>query len=140
MTDARIQAELRRIYDQVDRWIARAGPRCRQSGVCCDFPRSDLTLFATRLEVAHILETTRPEPPEQKDWCPFYRQGQCTLRTLRPLGCRIYFCDATYQAGAMTDIAENAHRALIQLHDAWGIPYRYAPFLDLLEEGDGISP
>lgn len=127
---------LRDLYATVDREVARAGPVCHLSGKCCDFPVSGHVLYASDLETEIVLEQQRPPPAEQPGWCPFYRARRCTLRELRPLGCRIYFCDAAYEAGRMAEISEEAHRQLKQIHDDHGIDYRYAPFVDGLIGGE----
>jgi len=133
---SRSEAELhvQALYRTVDRKVQAAGPICTLSGFCCDFPRSGQTLFATALETDMVLSRGEPPAPERRGWCPFYRRRLCTLRELRPLGCRIYFCDSSFQASAMSDIAESAHRELQRIHDEHDVPYRYAPFLDLLAE------
>ncbi|MBN2489977.1 MAG: hypothetical protein JXQ29_03895 [Planctomycetes bacterium] len=126
------ERRLRALYRRVDRQVAAAGPVCTRSGRCCDFARSGLTLFATALETDLVLAAHAPPAPERAGACPFQRHGLCTMRALRPLGCRVYFCDPRYLATAMSGIAESAQRALRQIHEEHGVPYRYAPFLELL--------
>lgn len=127
---------LRQLYDLVDREVDEAGPVCRLSGRCCDFPRSGHVLYASALEVELVRAHHPPPPPEQIGWCPFYRARRCTLRDLRPLGCRIYFCDAEYERDRMADISDTAHRRLKQIHDDHEVEYRYAPFVDQLPPGE----
>jgi len=124
------------VYAAVEEAVRAAGPACALSGRCCDFPRSGHTLFATALEADRILDLRGDPPaPEAKGWCPYYRNRRCTLRALRPLGCRVYFCDPDYLAGPMQDVSESAHRALKKVHADLEVPYRYAPFLELLRPG-----
>jgi len=136
MSHEEARQALRELHAAVDREVAEAGPVCRLSGRCCDFPVSGHVLFASALEVDLVRAHPEPPPPEQAGWCPFYRARRCELRDLRPLGCRIYFCDADYEADRMVEISETAHRRLKQIHDDHRLTYRYAPFVDQLTAGD----
>lgn len=124
------------LYAGVDLQVAAAGPVCHLSGRCCDFPVSGHVLYASALEVELVRTRHEPPTPEQPGWCPFYRARRCTLRDLRPLGCRIYFCDPDYERDQMAGISATAHHRLKQIHDDHGLAYRYAPFVDQLAAGD----
>src|SRR5947209_14563151 len=89
------------LYQEVDRDVARAGPVCVASGRCCRFKEYGHTLFLSNLE-AEVLRAAAPAyvQPVSRDFCPFQVEGLCTARGPRPLGCRIYFCDPTYQDAA----------------------------------------
>ncbi len=129
----RIEYErLTTLYEVLDRRIHAAGPICSRSGDCCDFPGSGHILFATRLEVELILDRILPPPPEQEGWCPFFRNRLCTLRALRPVGCRIYYCDPDYRDHRMNEISQWAHGEIRKIHDDLRLPYGYTPFLDQL--------
>lgn len=121
------------LYEALDRRIQAAGPICSRSGNCCDFPRSGHILYATQLEVESILDRFTPPPPEQEGWCPFYQKRLCTLRALRPVGCRIYYCDPDYSDHRMNEISQWAHDEIRKIHDDLHLSYGYAPFLDQLK-------
>src|SRR5580704_8068165 len=94
--------ELRRrvfaIYAEADAAIASAGPVCESSGRCCRFKEYGHTLFISRLEAEVLLEASPTyEKPVSSDFCPFQKENLCTAREPRPLGCRVYFCDPSYQ-------------------------------------------
>jgi Fe-S-cluster containining protein len=64
--------------------------------------------------------------------CPFQSANLCSIHDLKPLACRVYFCDRTTDAW-MTDTAERFHDRVRALHDRHNIPYLYAEWRDLLE-------
>src|SRR5947209_2777496 len=105
--------ELRRrvleIYREVDEAVQQAGPVCVASGRCCRFKEHGHVLFLSNLEAEVLLAEAPPVPtkdvygggsqevPVSPDFCPFQKDNLCTAREPRPLGCRIYFCDPSYQ-------------------------------------------
>ena len=138
-------AALEQLYRRLDADLDRVGPRCERSGRCCDFPTSSLTLFATQLEIDHLLEQVGAPPRPQRDgWCPWYRERLCVAREGRPLGCRVYFCDERV-AGELERLSASYHEQLRRLHDESGRAYHYAPFLELVaqrgsrEDGETLS-
>ena len=56
--------------------------------------------------------------------CPFQRDKLCTVHTIRPLGCRIFFCQAGTQDW-QHDLCERYLARFRTLHDAYALPYRY---------------
>jgi Fe-S-cluster containining protein len=66
------------------------------------------------------------EGPVSSDFCPFQKDKLCTAREPRPLGCRVYYCDPSYQTRA-NEITEKYLARLKELADRAGIEWRYAP-------------
>src|SRR6516165_9724847 len=102
--------ELRRrvleMYQEVDDDVRAAGPVCLASGRCCRFKEYGHVLFLSNLEAEVLLESAPPyERPVSADFCPFQMDNLCTARQPRPLGCRIYYCDPSYQE-TMTALTE----------------------------------
>ncbi len=64
--------------------------------------------------------------------CPFQSANLCTVHTIKPLACRVYFCDRSVQ-GWQHDLSERMHERIRALHDAHAIEYRYAEWRTLLE-------
>ncbi len=131
---ARLESIQRRLAGE----IASRGPTCWASGRCCNFERAGHRLFATGLETAYTI--ARLDYPLTQDalraavdrgGCPFQVGGLCGVHTLRPVGCRVYFCDPTAQ-GWMEDLAERAHRSMRELHESEGIEYRYGEWRSML--------
>jgi Fe-S-cluster containining protein len=56
--------------------------------------------------------------------CPFQADNLCAIHTIKPLACRIYFCDRTAQTWQQ-ELLERLLASLRALHDRHAIPYRY---------------
>jgi hypothetical protein len=135
------EAELQALYDRVDREVARFGPACQLSGRCCRFVEYEHTLFVSTLEIRYLVAGA-PEPSrplDRGDTCPWQDQrGRCTARDARPLGCRIFYCDPTYQESAH-EISERSIKELKKITQRWNLAWSYAPLHDHLgrERDDG---
>ena len=122
------------IYAEADAAVAAAGPRCDASGRCCRFKEYGHTLFVSNLEAEVLLESAPPfSQPVSGDFCPFQVDNLCTAREPRPLGCRVYFCDPTYQITGNA-ISETYLRRLKALAQEFDINWRYAPLHHYLNE------
>ncbi|MCS6863855.1 MAG: hypothetical protein RMJ56_03990 [Gemmataceae bacterium] len=120
------------VYAQVEAAIAAARPHCQASGRCCRFTEYGHTLFLSHFEAEILLEAAPDYPrPATRDGCPFQVNGLCTVRAIRPLGCRIYFCDPNYQE-PMSVIAEQAVAALKRIAEEFDTGWYYAPLHDFL--------
>jgi hypothetical protein len=123
--------ELRRkvldLYKEVDAEVAAAGPVCIASGRCCRFKEYGHVLFVSNLE-AEVLLADAPayNSPVTPDFCPFQRENLCTAREPRPLGCRVYYCDAAYQETGQR-ITEKYLNRLKTLAEETGMEWCYAP-------------
>ena len=105
------------------------GPVCALSGRCCRFLEFGHTLFVSTAEVEYLLAfATAPERPlDQGATCPWQdSRGHCTARDARPLGCRTYYCDPSFEEESH-DISERFIDRLKRLSDAHEIEWNYAP-------------
>jgi len=135
MTDD-LRQRLRAIYAEVDAAVAASGPKCDASGRCCRFKEWGHVLYLSMFEAEILLDAAPPyEKPVSPETCPFQIDNLCTARDPRPLGCRIYFCDPSYQDTAH-EITESALRKLKQLADQHALEWRYAPLHVFLNEGE----
>ena len=128
-------AELRALYKELDAEVAELGPVCQLSGRCCRFKEYGHTLFVSTPEVqlllAHAPDPCRPL--DGGDTCPWQdSRGHCTARDCRPLGCRVYYCDPSYERFAY-DLSERYIRRLKELTEKHGLPWNYAPLHRHLE-------
>jgi hypothetical protein len=123
------------LYSEVDRDVAAAGPVCVASGRCCRFKEYGHVLFLSNLEADVLLAGAPDYDPAAvtADFCPFQKGNLCTAREPRPLGCRVYYCDPTYQERA-GEITEAYLRRLKELAEAHGVAWRYAPLHRFLTE------
>jgi hypothetical protein len=71
-----------------------------------------------------------PAPPRELDdghSCPWQdRKGRCTAREARPLGCRVFFCDPTFEKVA-PELSEKFLNRLKDLADRHNWSWNYAP-------------
>ena len=124
------------VYAEVDAAIAAASPRCDASGRCCRFTEYGHTLFLSHFEAELLLEGAPPyDAPVTRDGCPFQVNNLCTARDARPIGCRVYFCDPSYQetGNRITEEAVAALKALADAHDAG---WHYAPLHVFLNQAE----
>ncbi len=122
---------LRDGYDRIDAEIAERRPVCRMSGRCCHFDTHGHCLYVTALEIAWVIAQRPPSSlagldarDEHLDGCIFQVERLCTVHAIRPLGCRVYFCDPAAQAW-QNDLYERHLADLRALHDEHRIAYRY---------------
>lgn len=133
MTDA-VRAAVAEVYAAADLAVAAAAPRCDASGRCCRFTEYGHTLFISHFEAEILLDSAPPfEQPVSRDGCPFQIDGLCTARESRPLGCRIYFCDPSYQETG-NRITEESLAKLKRIADDHDTGWRYAPLHVFLNE------
>jgi hypothetical protein len=141
MLTPELHQRVRELYARVDAEVAAEGPRCDSSGRCCRFKEYDHTLFISHIE-AEVLLASAPSysKPVTNEFCPFQVGNLCTAREPRPLGCRIYFCDPTYQERSH-EITESALKELKLIAEEEGLGWRYAPLHVFLNEAEraGIS-
>ena len=117
------------IYDDLEAEIRRLGPSCGLSGLCCRFKEYDHVLFVSAPEAALLLADAPPPVRALDDGatCPWQDEnGRCSARDARPLGCRIFFCDPSYEA-EMPALSEDFIGRLKGLADRLGLPWDYAP-------------
>ena len=73
------------------------------------------------------LQQLAPEPAPRTpdpDACPYQLNGLCSTHTIRPLGCRVFFCERGTEAWQQ-DTTEHFLDRLKQLHAEHGLPYAY---------------
>ncbi len=117
------------IYRDLDAEVARRAPVCQVSGRCCRFEEYGHTLFVSAPEFELLLADAPPpsRPLDDGLTCPWQdRKGRCTAREARPSGCRVYFCDPTFEPDAPV-LAEAAIGHLKKMVDERGLPWDYAP-------------
>lgn len=112
------------------------------SGRCCRFDEFGHRLYVTTLELATFLHDVAVRQ-SAAGWggsgCPFQRDKLCTVHTIRPFGCRIFFCDASSTAW-QNAMYERFHSELKSLHDQLDVPYFYVEWRQALESLGLLSP
>jgi len=135
-----VHEELRDLYARLAADIAARSPTCWISGKCCKFDSYGHLLYVTGLEIAWLIRQLPPEGEQRlrdavipSDGCPFQVTGLCGVHAIRPLGCRIYFCDPAAQSW-QNPVYETFLTELRQLHDRHGLDYRYMEWRSGLAE------
>jgi len=128
---------LRDLWREIDEAVAERGVSCRACGRCCDFPRAGHVLFAAKIELdvclawaaAHrVTDARAARSLLARGRCPFHRGGLCAVRPVRPLGCRVYFCDVRW-ADEVASVGESSRRGLGELSRRYGVEWWYGPAL-----------
>lgn len=103
-------------------------------------------MFLTTLELARFVSDLKASAANSAihGWdgagCPYQVNGLCDVHALRPLGCRIFFCDATATQW-QNALYERLHADLRHLHESLKIPYFYVEWRSALQElGLAASP
>lgn len=144
--DPVIDRSLRRIYAVVDAAARDQGVVCRNSGRCCRFDSFGHRLYVTGLEIAWVLAQVRGMREESveaeglrlqvlpdagasdrhlsKGACVFQIERLCSVHRVRPLGCRVFFCEAGSEAWQHA-LYEQHQAVLRRLHEEQVIPYAY---------------
>ncbi len=73
-----------------------------------------------------------PDAP-QDDGCPFQIEKKCTTHVVRPMGCRIFFCQQGTEAWQQ-DLYEQYLRRLRDMHEQQQLDYRYVEWRYALAE------
>ncbi len=133
-----IARALESIYARAASEIESRGPACWASGRCCNFERTGHRLYVTGLETAYALARSprlvtraQVDGARARGGCPFQEQNLCGIHTIKPLGCRVYFCDRSAQSWQQ-GLSERLLAGVRALHDAHAIEYRYGEWLAML--------
>ena len=116
-------------------------PICKACGECCDFSKFEHTPFITKSELKNIEvaltqnkelleEAAKPKPI---NFCAFYRDKRCIAHKIRPLSCRVFFCDSKYAAEHASRIYEKYHKLIKDLHLRFEVEYSYQPLVSALD-------
>jgi Fe-S-cluster containining protein len=156
-----VLSALSQIYTDLSQEISLRKPLCIQSGKCCRFDEYGHRLYVTTIELAsflHQLSTLHPPqtqtpptslaqynslpqltPKPDPSSCPFQQNKLCTVHTIRPFGCRIFFCDPT-STDWQYQMYERFQTTLKQLHTDLSVPYTYIDWRSALKQLDIPTP
>ena len=70
-------------------------------------------------------------PPITDDACPHAVEGRCQVRSHRPLGCRIFYCDPAAQPW-QAPLTEELLTRLRAMHEELEVPYLYTDWMTTL--------
>lgn len=114
------------LYAAIQAEIDARKPVCVISGRCCHFEKYGHRLYVTTIELAAFMAQLPTKPME--NWtgqgCPFQAGKLCGVHAIRPMGCRLFFCDPTSTDWQQT-LYERFHADLKKLHTRFAVPYFY---------------
>jgi len=143
--DTAVDEGLRAIWADVEAAIAARSPTCWISGRCCKFETFGHRLYVTGLETAWTLRQLEQAGDAAAirlaatsevslDGCVFQINGMCSVHAIRPLGCRLFFCQQGTEQWQQ-DLYEVMLKRLRSLHELHGLAYVYADWRWLLGLG-----
>ncbi len=152
-----VRAELEGIFAEAGRAIAERGPACWASGRCCNFEKAGHLLYVTGLEAAYTIAMlgggargdgstgsgrapafAEPklrllvlEEARARGGCPFQVGNLCGVHAIKPIGCRVYFCDRSAQEW-QRELSERLLERVRGVHERFGVEYRYGEWRGML--------
>lgn len=131
------------VYKDLAAEIDRHWTLCGASGRCCRFEEYGHRLFITAIELGTFIHDLRRMNQPAKlvsaitAWdgtgCPFQVGKLCGVHGIRPMGCRMFFCDPR-STDWQNEQYERFHARLKRLHDELGVPYAYMEWRQGLRE------
>ena len=162
-----VRRAVEQVYAELAAAVDERRPVCTISGRCCRFEGYGHRLYVTTAELAAFLygmakpvqadgglaregdssRTILPiisSPPNTAAWdgtgCPFQIDKLCGVHALRPMGCRMFFCDAT-STEWQNETYERLHASLKRLHENLEVPYFYVEWRQALcDLGLAVAP
>lgn len=123
--DPSVDSALRGLFDRLDEKVNSGPAACNRTGDCCRFDQFGHRLYVTALEIAWVLtQVAKPTDVDPAGACVFQVDRLCTVHAVRPIGCRVFFCDRSaddWQHG----LSEQFLADLRQLHRERNVEYRY---------------
>jgi hypothetical protein len=120
--------ELRALYAKLAAELEPFRRHCDARGLCCNFAKTGHMLFLTNLEAAEMARCG--EKPDRTlsaaGTCPYLRGKLCGAREHRALGCRLYFCDPTYEE-QRNEIYERFLKLVRATEARFGVAHAYQP-------------
>ena len=134
-----IAGELELLYEHIAQEVARHQPLCTQSGRCCHFDAWDHRLYVTGLEAAYLFARLEQQltpndiaRAHAAGGCPFQKSLLCTVHAIRPIGCRVYYCDQSGE-GWQEALTERTLAEVRAIHDRHEVPYQYVEWRMVLK-------
>ncbi|HEX8877407.1 MAG TPA: hypothetical protein VF777_11700 [Phycisphaerales bacterium] len=136
-----VRAALDAIHQLIADQIESRGPACWSSGRCCNFEAFGHRLYTTGLETAacvlalptyqRTLTTPDLDSAVARGGCPFQSANLCSVQSIKPAACRIFFCDRSAEDW-QSELTERVMQQIRSLHDREQIEYRYGEWRTLL--------
>jgi hypothetical protein len=121
-------AELQELYRRLEKELAPVKRHCDARGICCNFSKCGHMLYVTDIEAAEMARSgAEPDAAlAEGGTCPYLRDGKCGIRDNRAIGCRLYYCDKTYE-DERNELCEKFLKDARLIEQRYGIAHRYRP-------------
>jgi Fe-S-cluster containining protein len=148
--DAALVAAVDAVYSELADAIASRGPVCEMSGHCCNFAQWDHRLYVTSPEVVHFVAGWRwklSADQRARLWarmcqansdgsaplavCPLQTGRICGAHGIRPMGCRLFFCEPGAERWGRP-LYESLHARLKSFCETYSLPYAYVEWTQVL--------
>jgi Fe-S-cluster containining protein len=153
--DPVVRGELESVYADIAAQVEARGPVCWASGRCCHFEKAGHLLYVTGLEAAYAVVgrgeavarggvrggSDFPLRPRRASatspagggggGCVYQSGNLCTAHAVKPLGCRVYFCDRSAEEWQYR-LSEHGLAQVRGIHDRHGLEYRYGEWRAML--------
>ena len=137
-----VRSAIADVYAELQGAIDARKPICNTSGRCCRFEAFGHRLYVTTIELAAFLYEFQTGLSLDGKWdgqgCPFQVGGLCGVHSIRPFGCRIFFCDAN-STEWQNQQYERLHGEIKVLHERLQVPYFYVEWRDALERWGSLK-
>ncbi len=90
-----------------------------------------LTILGADRPLRSTLDLSEIEAARRAGGCPFQAANLCGAHEIKPLGCRLYFCDRTAQQW-QHDLHERLLGDIRSLHERRHLPYLYCEWREAL--------
>lgn len=87
-----------------------------------------------RLPVTNAVTAETSTHATAQPACPYQHDNRCTVHAIRPMGCRVFFCEPGTEAW-QRETYERFHAQMRELHETHEIAYRYLEWRAAVEEG-----
>lgn len=129
-----VRAAVVKVYESLAAETAVRKPLCVLSGRCCRFDEYGHRLYVTTIELAAFIPEKQPA---DHNWdgtsCPFQIGKLCSVHSIRPMGCRLFFCDQSSNDWQHEQY-EIFHAKLKSLHESLDVPYQYVEWRAALKQ------
>jgi len=124
--------ELKEIYVRLDAELQPLRRFCTSRGICCDFAKVGHMLYATGLEAAYMARSGVAPSAENSEngKCPYLNGSLCGIRDNRAIGCRLYYCDKTYEDNRNA-LYERHLKQVRDIEVKYGLDHTYDPVTQL---------
>lgn len=120
---ADVRAAIDALYAHLQDVIELRKPVCDASGRCCRFEEFGHRLFVTTMELAVFASQVESIRVATKG-CAYQVDGLCSVHSIRPFGCRVFYCDPTATQW-ISQQYEYFHGRLRRMHEELSVPYFY---------------